>query len=264
MRTRPIFITVIGWLLVASGFLTLPAAFAPANDPQVQEILARRPVPVAVQQGMLLAGAVIGLVCGYSLLYGQNWARHLYVAWTIVQLGYGWLAAPLRLALVPGAVFFVVVAGFLFSPRANAFFAGEGFVRLVSRETSPRRVVGIGFYITAGFFFVCSSLAAFASDELGPKWLALATMALPALGFLWLGKMATDTANWRRDCGWVLVASAIVSALMAGSIALMMLDPDFQKLVPMARLNDYATGALWIVAMGAVGAAMLSTVRLKP
>jgi hypothetical protein len=261
MRTRPIFITVIGWLLLASGFLTLPAAFAPTDDPQVQEILARRPVPVAVQQGMLLAGAVANLVSGYFLLRGQNWARHLYVAWTIVQLGYAWLAAPFRLAIVPGAIFFLIVAGLLFAPRANAFFAGDELVDLMSRGTTPRRVVGIGFYLLAGFFLVCTSFEAFIRAGLGEKSVTLGAMLLLAIGLLWFGRTASGGDGSRRDVGWVLVASAVASAMMATSIALMVLDPDFRQLVPLENLNDYASGFLWIAAMGGAGGYVLNAGR---
>jgi hypothetical protein len=257
MRTRPVSITVIGWLLLVAGFLTLPAGFAPSDDPQVQAILSRRPVPIAVQQGMLLAGAIANLVSGYFLLRGQNWARHLYMAWTIVQLGYAWLAAPFRLAIVPGAIFFLVVAVALFRPRANAFFAGDELVDVVSGGTTPRRVVGICFYIFAGFFLVCSSFGAFMRVELAEKSVTLLVMLLPAIGMLWLGRMASGREGSRRDFGSVLVASAVVSGLMSASIALMVFDPDFHKLVPMEHLDDYASGILWIAAMGGAGGVVL-------
>jgi len=253
MRTRPVSITIIGWFLLLSGFLTLPGAFGLGDDPHVREMLARQPVPVAVQQGMLLAGAAASLVSGYFLLRGQNWARHLYVAWTLVQLGYAWLVIPYRLVIVPGAIQFLLIVYLLFRPRANAFFAGSELVDVVAGEISPRRVFGIGTYVVAGTFLVCSSFVGFLGVTWETKWGALGTMLLPALFFLWIGRTLSGTPRWLRDVGVVLVASAAVSACMALSMRLLASDPDFQKMMPPEPLNAYVTGGVWIALMGLAG-----------
>jgi hypothetical protein len=263
MRTRPVSITIIGWFLLVSGFLTLPGAFGLGDDPQVREMLARQPVPIAVQQGMLLAGAVANLVSGYFLLRGQNWARHLYVAWTLVQLGYAWLVMPYRLVIVPGAIVFLLIAYLLFRPRANAFFAGGALVDVVAGEISPRRAFGIGSYVVAGSFLVCSSFVGLMGVPWETKWGMLGMMLLPALFFLWIGRTLSGTPRWLRDVGVVLLASAAMSVCMALSMGLLASDPEFQKMMPPEPLNAYGTGGVWIVAMGLAGWAAFFTTGRK-
>ncbi len=253
MRPRPLSITIIGWYLLVVGFLTLPGAFGPGDDPQVQAMFARQRVPVAVQQAVILAGSVANLVSGYFLLRGQNWARHLYVAWTLVQFGYAWLAIPYRLVIIPGALLFLLIVYLLFRPRANSFFAGGELVDVVAGKISPRRVFGIGAYVMAGSFLVCSSFVGMMGVTWETKWGALATMLLPALLFLWIGRALSGTPRWLRDVGVVLVASAAVSACMALSMSLLSADPEFQKLMPPEPLDAYWTGGVWIVLMGLAG-----------
>ena len=253
MRSRPISISIIGWFLLVSGVLTLPGAFARSDDPRVEELMARRPVPIAVQQGMLFAGAVANLVSGYFLLRGQNWARHLYVAWTIVQFGYAWLAAPFRLVIVPGVLFFLLVAFFLFRPRANAFFAGSELVDVVAGEITPRRVVGIGSYVLAGVFLVTTCFAAFLETPWAEKSLAMFVLLTFVAGCLAIGRLASGAGRWLRDLGVVFVATAAVSAFMVLSLAMLVMDPEFRALMPPMQLDDYRSGIGWIALLGAIG-----------
>jgi hypothetical protein len=262
MRSRPISVTIIGWFLLASGVLTLPGAFAPTDNPEVQELMARRPVPIVVQQVMLFAGAVANLVSGYFLLRGQNWARHLYIAWTIVQFGYAWLAAPFRLVIVPGVLFFLLVAFFLFRPRANAFFAGSELVDVVAGEIAPRRVVGIGGYVLAGVFLTTTCFAAFINQPWAEKSGAILVMLVPVLACLAIGRIASGSAysangRWLRDLGVVFVATAAASAFMVVSLAMLMMDAEFQKLMPPMPLDDYWSGLAWIAVTAAIGGAAL-------
>lgn len=257
MRSRPISISIIGWFLLVSGVLTLPGAFSRSDDPRVEELMARRPVPIAVQQGMLFAGAVANLVSGYFLLRGQNWARHLYVAWTIVQFGYAWLAAPFRLVIVPGLLFFLLVVFFLFRPRANAFFAGSGLVDVVASEITPRRVVGIGSYVLAGVFLATTCFAAFLDTAWAEKSGAMVVMLLPVVAGLAIGRLASGAGRWLRDVGVVFLSTAAVSVFMVLSLAMLVMDPEFQKLMPPMHLDDYTSGIGWIAGLGAIGALAL-------
>ncbi|MGD9637058.1 MAG: hypothetical protein AB7G28_13620 [Pirellulales bacterium] len=253
MRSRPVSITVIGWFLLVSGMLTLPGAFAPTDDPRVAELMARRPVPVEVQQAMLLAGAVVNFVSGYFLLRGQKWARHLYIAWSLVQFGYAWMAAPIRLAIVPGLLFFSLVVFLLFRPRANAFFAEEGFVDVVERQIPPRRALGIASYSLAGVFLATTCFAAFLDTPWIEKSVALFVLLVPVAACWAVGSLASGAGQRLRDVGILFVATAATSSFMVLSVALLVSDPEFRELMTPMNLDDYMSGIAWIGLLGAVG-----------
>jgi hypothetical protein len=126
MTSRPTSITVIGWLLIVMGVLgALGMIMVFWNaDPKLQELLATSPVPVPFQYAMSFAGLVITVACGYFMLQGQNWARLLYVIWSASALLTSLLTSPIRFAIIPSLVFFLLITIFLFRPKANAFFAG--------------------------------------------------------------------------------------------------------------------------------------------
>jgi hypothetical protein len=262
MRSRPISITIIGWFLLVTGVLTLPAGLAPIDNPEVQELMARRPVPIVVQQVMLFAGALVNLVSGYFLLRGQNWARHLYVAWTFVQIGYAWLTVPIRLLIVPGVLFCLLVAFFLFRPRANAFFAGEENVDLVTGEISPRRALGIGFYSLAGMSLMSSCFGAFAAMPWSEKSVGISVLLMLSSACLATGRLASGPAysangRWLRDFGVVFVATSAGTAFVVLSLAILSRDPEFLKQMPPMHLDDYWSGGAWIAGLAAIGGAAL-------
>jgi hypothetical protein len=60
------------------------------------------------------------------MLQGQNWARLLYVVWSAVGFVIGIVTSPIKAAMIPGLVVFVVMAFFLFRPKANEYFSSKG------------------------------------------------------------------------------------------------------------------------------------------
>jgi hypothetical protein len=62
------------------------------------------------------------------MLKGQNWARFLYVGWGIAGFLIGITTSPVKAALIPGVVFFLLIVFFLFRPKANEFFRTTGTV----------------------------------------------------------------------------------------------------------------------------------------
>ena len=57
------------------------------------------------------------------MLYRQNWARQLYVGWSILSIIIGLTTSPIKIMMLPGVVVFAIIAFFLFRPAANKYFA---------------------------------------------------------------------------------------------------------------------------------------------
>ena len=125
MNDRPVSITVISWIIIVTSALSLASTLFLINNPTAQELMAKSAIPVAVQYAMMFVGLVVGIVCGAFMLKGANWARLLYVGWSVVGFTITFITTPGRLMMLPGMIFFAVVVFFLFRPKANAFFSGQ-------------------------------------------------------------------------------------------------------------------------------------------
>jgi hypothetical protein len=129
MRTRPTSITVIAWILIAMGGISVITTTlmidTVMNDPAARELLNKSPVPIPVQYAMTYVGLLAMLVSGVAMLKGQNWGRWLYVVGTALGFLIGILTSPIKEAMIPGFVVFVVVTFFLFRPKANQYFSDQ-------------------------------------------------------------------------------------------------------------------------------------------
>jgi len=63
MKTRPVSVTVIAWILIAIGGLSIITSTAMINNPQTRELMSKNPLPIPVQYVQLLVPA-IGFLCG--------------------------------------------------------------------------------------------------------------------------------------------------------------------------------------------------------
>lgn len=127
MNVRPTSITVVAWILIIINVISLitsTISLSNLSNPMVKELLSRNPIPIPVQFVILYVGIFINLISGIAILKGQNWARLLYVIWNFVGFVIGILTSPMKLTLLPGFLFFLVVTFFLFRPAANKYFAG--------------------------------------------------------------------------------------------------------------------------------------------
>ena len=80
MVSRPTSVTVISWLLLIFGILGVigsvsTIATVVVGNPEMEKALASSPIPLPIQYGMMFAGMVMQLVCGYFMLRGRNWSR---------------------------------------------------------------------------------------------------------------------------------------------------------------------------------------------
>ncbi len=92
------------------------------NNPTVQDLIAQNPIPIPVQYAMSYIGLLVTIVSGVAMLNGANWARYLYVISLLVGSVIGIVTSSMKAAMIPGFVVFLVMAFFLFRPKASAFF----------------------------------------------------------------------------------------------------------------------------------------------
>ncbi|OAM87176.1 hypothetical protein AW736_25055 [Termitidicoccus mucosus] len=91
----------------------------------VHELMAKNPVPIPIQYAISFAGLLVTLLSGIFMLRGKAWARFLYVVWGILGFIFGIVTSPMKPAMIPGAIVFVVVVFFLFRPKASEFFSAR-------------------------------------------------------------------------------------------------------------------------------------------
>ena len=128
MKVRPASVTVIAWILIAIGVLSLFISTLFLINPDTRAWMTRNPhVFPAVMYFMLpypYAGPLTTIVCGIGMLKGQNWARLLYVGWWgyaayLVSIG---RPPSMRLEMISEIGAFLIVVVLLFRPKANQYF----------------------------------------------------------------------------------------------------------------------------------------------
>jgi len=124
---RPTSVSVIAWILIVMSGISLVTSTFTLNNPIAREtateIMAKSLIPIPLQFVMLYAGLLITVVSGIAMLKRQNWARLLYVFWGAMGFMISVLTSPMKPMMIPGIIFFLVVAFFLFRPKANEYFS---------------------------------------------------------------------------------------------------------------------------------------------
>jgi hypothetical protein len=124
MQSRPTSLTVVCWILIMLGPLAiLPLFMRTMDNPHVVELMNKSPFPISVQYALMWLGALVTSGSGVMMLYRQNWARQLYVGWSILGIIIGLTTSPIKIMMLPGVVVFAIIAFFLFRPAANKYFA---------------------------------------------------------------------------------------------------------------------------------------------
>ncbi|MGO8731792.1 MAG: hypothetical protein ACLQVM_03250 [Terriglobia bacterium] len=122
MKIRPTSVTVICWILIVLGGVSLITSTLMWNNPMTKELMARGSLPVPVQYAMMYVGILVLIASGLAMLKGQNWARLLYVIWNPVGFLIGLVTSPVKAAMIPSLVIYAVVVFFLFRPKVNQYF----------------------------------------------------------------------------------------------------------------------------------------------
>jgi hypothetical protein len=122
MNERPKSVTVVSWILIVMGGISLITSTLSLNNPMVHELMSKSPIPISIQYIMMYAGLLITLICGIAMLKRQNWARMLYVGWSIIGFTISITTSPMKALIIPGIIIFLIFAFFLFRPKANEYF----------------------------------------------------------------------------------------------------------------------------------------------
>ena len=127
MTKRPLSLTIIAWVLVVLSLLALVGAFTMGSNPAMMKAIEQMHLSLAVEQGWTVIGVIVNLIVAYGIFKGQPWSRVLYVVFGVIGLAVGFFTAPMMLAVMISLILLVVVSAFLFSNRANEWFAARGF-----------------------------------------------------------------------------------------------------------------------------------------
>ena len=111
MKTRPLAVTIIGWLFIVAGtigFLYHVTDFSSRFEYNLLWVVFLR---------------LLAIVCGVFILRGSNWARWLLLIWLfyhiILSAFHSWQGAIIH------AWLFILVVYFLFRAQASSYFRRE-------------------------------------------------------------------------------------------------------------------------------------------
>lgn len=122
MVKQPISISIVAWITIISGIISFFTTTLMRNNPMAIELMEKNLLPISVQYVLGYIGITVMVVCGSFLLKGENWSRIVYVTWNIIGFTVSVITSPMKTALIPGLVFFLVICYLLFSPKANSYF----------------------------------------------------------------------------------------------------------------------------------------------
>ena len=123
MKKRPISITIIAWYLIVVSAFGMIFNIVSLSHPMVKKMMTKNPMPIPLQLLLIYIGLLITFVSGIGMLNKQNWARFLFVIWGATGFLIQLFISPMKLALLPSILIFIIIALFLFRPAANSYFS---------------------------------------------------------------------------------------------------------------------------------------------
>lgn len=126
MNSRPKSITVVSWILILTGLISIVSSTVSLDNPITKDLMSRSIIPLQLQYIMMYFGLLVQLTCGAAMLKGRNWGRIFYIAWGSIGLVIALFTSPVKIMLIPGVVFFAVVVFLLCRPRSNEYFKQGG------------------------------------------------------------------------------------------------------------------------------------------
>lgn len=122
MNKRPLSITLICWYLIISETIYLISIPFSLNNPDVRKLMEASAMPLIMQYVMMGIGLFIIFSSSIAMLKGKNWARILYVTWSIIGFTLSVATAAVKTVIIPGIIIFLIIAFFLFRPKADEYF----------------------------------------------------------------------------------------------------------------------------------------------
>ena len=128
MKARPVSITIIGWLFMLFGSISLLSGLLPFAGADSAQIIAE-----FKQHWMVHLSRLAAIVSGLFMLRGHNWARWLLVAWLAFHIVISALHSWSQLLI--HVLIFSVILFFLFRRNASEYFSGDATPQRI--PTSP-------------------------------------------------------------------------------------------------------------------------------
>ena len=123
MIARPVYVAVIGWVLIVIGALSLIVSGLIAASPDLAATLAPGPSPSTSSILLNLLASALELVCGIFILRGANWARWLYLVQSAASAIYLLFAGGVdSTMMILWLAFLAVTLAGLFTAAASRFF----------------------------------------------------------------------------------------------------------------------------------------------
>ena len=127
MQNRPLSIAIIAWFLGITALLGVYGSLTMGSNPVAMKMLAQTHVPLLFLQVWGVFGCLVTLISAYAIWKGEPWGRVLYVVWSVIGIVVSFFTSPIQSLILVSIVFLVVVSAFLFTNRANEWFAARGF-----------------------------------------------------------------------------------------------------------------------------------------
>jgi hypothetical protein len=263
---RPPFISVIGWLLIASGILGLLGLGFQLFWEPASTLLHQSGFSPA-------ASTVIYLVCGSAILAGSNWGRHLLTVSLSAGMVLGVFLSPAKWALVPALLFLVLMVGPLYRPIASRYFLRQqtnaDIEALESRNESeaigrPRKILGIVLlivlFVISGLIVYLLTLISFVVPDpavdkpvrillwFGAVWLLCHALAL----------LVFATPSRQFTSGLSLLAGSSFTLFIMVVIFFYPLPADYADMDVKQSLGNFSTGIPLLTAFLVAGGIQLA------
>ena len=261
---RPASITVISWILIVLGILSLISTLRTLGNENLRHAMeqaaAASGLSFPVSTALSLAGIAIGPITGIGMLLRRGWVRFLYVIWHVVMFAFSFAINPRNIGLmIPSTLILVVFSIIVFRPAAKKYFLNIP-TNPATTSVGPAKI--ILYMISCFFIFMVSLLAFFAPDKglpLAGKITIMAIFAAPALIALCFGFLAGRNKRKLHETGVVLLSSAAFDAFCVLSALCMWTSPDIKKQLAnseidvVALLSDYTMGFGFMAALALLG-----------
>lgn len=122
MNKRPTSVTIISYFLIVTSIITVITSLLNISNPDVKAIMQLSVIPLEVQYLIMAIGLIITISCGLLMLAGKSFGRNLYVGWTTLSIAISLLTSPLKTLLIPGIIFFIVIAFFFIDQKLISTF----------------------------------------------------------------------------------------------------------------------------------------------
>jgi len=120
---RPLSITIIAWIFIVTSVIGAAEIALTAHSHITQELIKKSLFSPMVLYLISFITLSINFICGIAFLKGKNWSRYLYVITGLIAFGLNIIGSEMRMMMIPGAIFFIIIIMFLFIPKnTNVFF----------------------------------------------------------------------------------------------------------------------------------------------